>query len=185
MMNFVVTGSSGFLGRVVAMQLLESELFVVKRVVLFDLLSPDWLVEIVDSRLIVVRGDICDTELLARDVFANADVVFHMAAIVDWGAFTERRVFDVNVGGTASVIDACRKAGVRCLIFTSSEDAIMSATKQDLRNIDESIADPTTHANGYCKSKLLAEKLILAANNDSLKSIVAEALRKFQIIQFI
>jgi nucleoside-diphosphate-sugar epimerase len=56
------------------------------------------------------------------------------------------------------------------LVYTSSLDAVI--TGLPLVNIDESQPYPEKHLNMYCQSKCLAEKLVLAENNEKLKTCV-------------
>ena len=62
--------------------------------------------------------DIRDREGLARAV-RGADAVCHVAALYSFTA-PAAELEAVNVGGTANVIEACRAAGVRRLVHTSS-----------------------------------------------------------------
>jgi UDP-glucose 4-epimerase len=71
----------------------------------------------------LVRGDVSDVATM-RDVFVDArpDVVFHMAAQID----VRRSVADpsidahVNVGGTAAVLEAARRAGALRVLLAST-----------------------------------------------------------------
>lgn len=66
----------------------------------------------------VVVGDVCDPEA-ARRACAGAAIVFHTAAILEEDGELEpfRRV---NVGGTVTVAEAARAAGVRRFVHLSS-----------------------------------------------------------------
>jgi nucleoside-diphosphate-sugar epimerase len=100
----------------------------------------------------------------------NIDLVIHAAAIVDWGAKSEEEIFTVNVAGTQNIIDACREHKIKFLVFTSSLDAVFSG--KPLVNIDESIPYPEKHSTSYCRSKYLAEKRVLSASCDDLKTCI-------------
>ena len=52
------------------------------------------------------------------------------------GARVRERVFSINVGGTDAVIDACRAAGVKRLVYTSSANV---AIDRELIEADESV----------------------------------------------
>src|ERR1700758_11556 len=82
-MRIVITGGCGFLGRRVAIRLLErgSSLGPVDDLVLFDNAAPALpLPE--DRRLRLVTGDIADRGTVARLIGPGTDAVFHLAAIV-------------------------------------------------------------------------------------------------------
>jgi nucleoside-diphosphate-sugar epimerase len=122
-MRIVITGGCGFLGRRVAMRLLErgSAQGEVGELVLFDnalpaLPLPD------DRRLTVVAGDIADRGTLARLIAPGTDAVFHLAAIVSGQAEADADLgYRVNLDGTRAVLDACRALGTAPkLVFASS-----------------------------------------------------------------
>src|SRR5215831_686209 len=62
--------------------------------------------------------DVRDRESLVRAV-RGADAVCHVAALYSFTA-PAAELEAVNIGGTAHVIEACRAAGVRRLVHTSS-----------------------------------------------------------------
>jgi nucleoside-diphosphate-sugar epimerase len=97
---------------------------------------------------------------------AGADVVLHMASMIDWGTRPLRELERVNVHGTRSVIEACRAQGVKALIYTSSLDVLHDGT--DHIDIDESAPYPTRFQDGYAETKARAEQLVLAANSSTL-----------------
>lgn len=72
----------------------------------------------------------------------------------------------INVEGTRNVIEACRKSGVRKLVFTSSVTVLYEGL--DLISVDERMPTTTNAEDFYVSSKAKAEKLVLEANDDSL-----------------
>lgn len=101
-------------------------------------------------------------------LFAGVDCVFHTAAHVKmWGP---REAFvRGNVTATENVIAACRAAGVRRLVFTSSPSVV--AADHDLRGIDESAPYPNRYRAFYPETKAAAERAVLAAHGDGLRTI--------------
>ena len=121
-----------------------------------------------DARVKLVTGDIRDYEQL-KDASYGADLVIHTAAIVDWGTRSDEEIFSVNTAGTENVIRACLENGIRYLVHTSTLDVVFTGKPQV--GIDESIDYPRDHVTSYCESKTLAEKAVLAANNEILKTV--------------
>lgn len=162
-LTLLVTGGAGFLGRSIVHEALsEASPLKVKELRIYDLKKaayPD------DPRVTCIQGDIRDEEKL-KQVLKGVDVVIHSAAIVDWGTYSEEEILSVNAGGTQKVVEACRIQGVKALIFTSSLDVLYDG--KPLRNVDESHPYPGKHSTSYCKSKYLAEKLVIEANSASL-----------------
>lgn len=72
-----------------------------------------------------VRGDIRDADLMDKTVRAcQPEVIFHLAAqpIVRASLLDPRETFDVNVVGTASVLDAVRTSSSRCAVVVATSD---------------------------------------------------------------
>lgn len=92
-------------------------------------------------------GDIRDRDRLTR-ALERIDIVFHCAALkhVESGEYNPFEATQTNVIGTQNLIDAALAGGVRTLILTSSDKA----------------ANPSSVMGA---TKLLAEKLVTAANN--------------------
>jgi len=166
-LNILVTGGSGFLGKAIVYELLDQASPIhVKEMKILDLKEYSGSS---DERIRFIKGDICryeDLDLACKGI----DIVIHSAAIVDWGTKSETEVYNANFGGTENAIKACRKNNVPMLVYTSSLDTVISG--KPLVDIDESQAYPDIHPNMYCKSKYLAEKLVMQENSESLKTCV-------------
>src|SRR3954453_19593065 len=109
-MRIVITGGCGFLGRRVAMRLLDrgTASGPVDELVLFDN-APPALPLPEDKRLTLVTGDIADRETVASLIAPGTDAVFHLAAIVSGQAEADTDLgYRVNLDGTRAVLDACR-----------------------------------------------------------------------------
>src|SRR5262249_19412673 len=122
-MRIVITGGCGFLGRRLALLLLEegTKLGAIDELVLFDN-APSALPLPEDKRVSVVTGDIAHRATVAKLIPPGADAVFHLAAIVSGQAEADTDLgYRVNLDGTRTVLDACRALG-SCprLIFASS-----------------------------------------------------------------
>ncbi|KAL1891875.1 erg26, C-3 sterol dehydrogenase [Sporothrix stenoceras] len=99
---------------------------------------------------------------------AKPDVVIHTASPA---AQSSTKVdndlfYKVNVEGTRTIVDACKAAGVRCLVYTSSA-SIISDNKSDLINADERwpVIRGKEQTEYYSETKAAAEELVLAAND--------------------
>jgi len=122
--RFLVTGGAGFIGsNIVAALVAEGE-----RVrVLDDLSTGMWEnLEGIDAldRVERIRGDIRDPESVAKAV-AGVEVVFHQAALGSVPRSVEDPITSdaVNVGGTVTVLEGSRRAGVRRVVFAASSSA--------------------------------------------------------------
>jgi CDP-glucose 4,6-dehydratase len=78
------------------------------------------------DRVDVVRGDICDRDLVPRALNEyGVDSVFHLAAqtLVGTASHAPLSTFETNIRGTWLVLEACRCHGVESLIVASSDKA--------------------------------------------------------------
>src|SRR5713101_9193090 len=172
-MRIVITGGCGFLGRRVAIRLLErgSGLGSIDELVLFDNAAPALpLPE--DKRVRLVTGDIADRDTVSRLIGPGTDAVFHLAAIVSGEAEANPDLgYRVNLDGTRAVLDACRALGTAPrLVFTSSLAVYGGALPQAVG--DDTALTPQT---SYGAQKAIGELLV---NDYSRKGFVdGRALR--------
>ncbi len=165
--NVLVTGGSGFLGNAIISELCLPDSPVRASLIRnFDLKeTPD---KTSDDRIEFFRGDVRDLDAL-KTACRGIDLVIHSAAIIDWGIYSEEEVLAANLTGTENVIEACRLNNIRYLVFTSSLDAVYGG--KPLIDIDESHPYPEKHRTSYCRSKCLAEQVVMKASNEHLKTV--------------
>src|SRR5690348_540891 len=163
MMRVVITGGCGFLGRRVALQLLERG--DVDELVLFDN-APSALPLPEDRRLSVLTGDIADSETVRRVICAGTHSVFHLAAVVSGQAEADTDLgYRVNLDGTRAVLDACRALGSSPrLVFASSLAVYGGVLPPEVG--DET---PLTPQTSYGTQKAIGEVLV---NDYSRKGFV-------------
>ncbi|HOC44396.1 MAG TPA: NAD-dependent epimerase/dehydratase family protein [Thermoanaerobaculales bacterium] len=159
-MKALVTGGGGFLGGAVVRGLRERGW----QVRSFQRRRSETLAGLgVEQRL----GDLVDPHAV-RAAVEGCEVVFHVAArAVLWGP---RREFEsANVAGTRNVLAACRQAGVRRLVHTSTP-AVVHAGRH-LEGVDESAPYATRFESHYPRTKAAAERMVLAANGPDLATV--------------
>jgi len=110
--------------------------------------------------------DIRDRKSVKQTII-DVDTVFHVAALAGiWGTWNE--YYQINVLGTENVIAACRENGVRNLIYTSTPSVVFNG--DDIVMGDETLPYGEKILCNYQKSKIIAEKSVLANNCDSLNT---------------
>jgi nucleoside-diphosphate-sugar epimerase len=114
-----------------------------------------------------VPGDLADIETVRRAV-AGCDVVFHVAAKAGI-AGRYRDYHRANVLGTQNLLIACREAGARRLVYTSSPSVVFAG--HDLEGVDESVPYPPRYHAHYPATKALAEQAVRAANDRNLATV--------------
>jgi FlaA1/EpsC-like NDP-sugar epimerase len=145
--SILVTGGTGTFGRAFVNRVLKSN---VERVCVLsrgEHAQADMREQIKDDRVRFFIGDVRDRNRLRR-AFHDVEVVVHAAALkrIEVAEYNPNEICLTNVMGTVNVIEAATDAGVTKVIGISSDKACAPV-------------------NAYGASKLLAEKLFLAANN--------------------
>ena len=163
----LVTGGSGFLGKNIVSELLETNCPINSvEIRVFDI-KPYSGVK--NEKITFIQGDIRNYNEVEK-ACKGVTLVIHSAAIIDWGTQPESVVFEINTGGTENVIKACLKNNVQNLVYTSSLDAVF--TGKPLVDIDEGQPYPVKPQTSYCSSKIEAEKLVKAACSEKLKTCI-------------
>lgn len=167
-MRFLITGGAGFLGMALANQLVRDG----HQVRAFDDLSagdPQRL----ERRVLFTRGDVRDIPRLWT-LLHGVDCVYHLAArvSVSESILYPRDYNDINVGGTVSVMEAMRDAGIRRVIFSSSGALYGEQEQQPIS--ENAVPHPTSP---YAVSKVAAEYYVSTIG--ALWGIETVALRIF------
>jgi UDP-glucose 4-epimerase len=157
-MKVLVTGSAGYVGSAVAARLLERG----HEVTGYDLADG---------------CDISDSLQLAR-VLPRVDVVIHCAArtLVPESFRDPGGYWDVNLGGTYTLLNAARKAGVRRVVISSTA-AVYGEPEPGRVPVGED--HPTRPASPYGASKLAADHLL--ASFAAHHNFAAASLRYFNV----
>ena len=163
----LITGATGHIGNVLTKQLKEKNAAEEIRV----LLLPQEDYSCLDGLgLEIVRGDIRSYEDVLSAV-QGCDKVFHLAGMIDIGRKGLSSLYDVNVGGTRNVVDACLACGVKRLVYVSSVHAIPEKPRGCPITEDCKLA-PGLVDGDYAKSKATATNLVLDAAAQGLNASV-------------
>ncbi len=175
-MKLLVVGGAGYIGSVVAAQLIEAG----HTVTVSDNLSKghDWAVP---PKATFVEVDLLDVPALGEVVGDGFDGVLHFAALSLVGeSVTEpTRYFRTNVAGTVNLLDAIRAAGVERLVFSST-----AATYGEPDEVPIKETAPTVPTNPYGASKLAIDMAIgfeCAAAAPRGQTLGATSLRYFNV----
>ena len=159
--NILVTGGGGFLGGAIVRRLLDKGCSVRSY-------SRKLYPKLTELGVQQIQGDISH-RISVEDACEGIDLVFHVAAQTGiWGPY--ETYYQTNVVGTENVIYACRKNGIRGLIYTSSPSVVFNGT--DMEGVDESVPYPEHHLAHYPATKAMAEKKVLAAADEGIPAIV-------------
>ncbi len=157
-MRILVTGGGGFLGQAIVRQLLE-------RGDTVSVINRSAYPELEALGVTCHRGDIADAKAVLK-ASDGVEAVIHVAAKAGPGLYAPDFVA-ANVTGTQNVLDACRRHGIRYLVYTSSPSVVHGGG--DIDGGDESLPYPDHFPAPYPATKAEAEKRVLAASGDELK----------------
>ena len=166
--RYLVTGATGFLGRVVAEELVRRKAQV-HALVLHD----DPYTDLLPKEVRTVIGDVCDKSSLS-DFFADADsrtCVIHCAGIVSVASRPGPRLYQVNVGGTWKVLRQCMEHDVGKMVYVSSVHAIPEKPKGCIITEDCEFS-PGLVDGDYAKSKAAATELVFDAAERGLNASI-------------
>lgn len=161
-MKVLVTGGGGFLGQALCRGLVERG---------YDVASFNRgrypALEALGVRQ--TQGDLADRKAVVA-ACEGADAVFHNAAKAGaWGDYDEYH--RANVMGTGNVLAGCREHGVARLVYTSTP----SVTHRATHPVEGGTADTVPYGEDlkapYASTKLIAEKIVLAANDETLATV--------------
>jgi dihydroflavonol-4-reductase len=164
----LVTGATGFIGYWVARHLNEAGARV-RALVLPGEDTRGLEREGVD----VLYGDVRDRDAVSRAV-QGCELVFHLAALYEFGHRRPDDLYEVNVGGTLAVLKACRQHSVRRLVYTSSVATIGVAEEGPQHPSTEERYPRIEHLFGaYKRSKYVAEHEVLRAGAQGMDVVLA------------
>jgi len=148
-MRILVTGGAGFVGSHLVDRLVGEG----HSVVIVDNLSTGKR-ENLNPGARFEELDIQSSDLLHIFEDQEPEVVFHLAAQIDVRRSVEDPLFDArtNILGTISLLECCRKTGVRKVVFASSGGVIYGNTERPAKE-----EDPPRPLSPYGVAKLACE----------------------------
>ncbi|MBI5859006.1 MAG: SDR family NAD(P)-dependent oxidoreductase [Sphingobacteriales bacterium] len=117
----LVTGGTGFLGSYIIKHLLEKGYKV--RALRRNNKLPFWIPKEIFDKVEWITGDVLDIVSLG-EAMEGVDAVIHSAAVVSFVKKNRRQMYQVNVEGTANVVDSMLEKNIKRLIHISSVAAL-------------------------------------------------------------
>src|SRR3954470_4914622 len=169
--RLLVTGGAGYIGSIVAQQLLARG----DDVTVLDSLARGHRAAVPEGAAFV-EADLLDPEALERALAGGFDGVLHFAALALVAESVEHpeRYYRGNVVATLNLLDAMRAAGVGRLVFSST---CATYGEPDTEYIGEDT--PNRPVNAYGNSKLAADRMI--TDEARAHGLAAVSLRYFNV----
>jgi dihydroflavonol-4-reductase len=164
----LVTGGTGFLGAYILRQLVLEGKPV--RALRRSAKLPFFIEKEILDKVEWVEGDILDVVAL-QEAMQGVDRIIHSAAVVSFHSADRARMRQVNVDGTANVVNVALEEGVRRLVHISSVAALGRTKEGGL--VDESKKWSETKSNtAYARSKWAAEMEVWRGFSEGLEGAV-------------
>ncbi len=118
----------------------------------------------------IAIGDLTDSASLPA-ALEGCDGLFHVAAAYTFWARDPRRIYEANVTGTENILAAACRAGIKKVVYTSSESTLKNPGDGTPGNGLE-LNNPDALPGDYKKSKCLAERRALEICREGLPLVV-------------
>jgi nucleoside-diphosphate-sugar epimerase len=166
--KILVTGGTGFLGAYIIRELLSRGYSV--RAIRRNISLPSYIEKEILEKAEWVDGDILDVISL-EDAMEGIDTVIHSAAIVSFMKKDRARMYQVNVEGTANVVNMALEKNVRRMIHISSVAALGRTMRGG--HVDEEKKWEESKVNThYAKSKQKAELQVWRGISEGLEGVI-------------
>lgn len=162
----LVTGGTGFLGSYLLRSLVQAG----KPVrALYRRHIPEQVADIKD-RVEWVQGDVLDTGAL-EDAMQGVEQIYHCAAVVSFQPDKRAQMLQVNVEGTANVVNLALEYGIKKIVHVSSVAALGRAKQQADIN-EEAQWEDSRNNSYYAISKHLSEMEIWRGIAEGLDAVI-------------
>lgn len=161
--KLLVTGGTGFLGAYLIRQLLAKG-YAVRATRRTN--SPMDLVADFADQVEWVEADVTDVVAL-EDALEGITEVFHCAAMVSFHPRDVARMMQVNVEGTANVVNLCLEMGIRKLLHVSSIASLGRTKERPVLDENSSWVESRGNSN-YAISKYRSEQEVWRGHAEGL-----------------
>jgi dihydroflavonol-4-reductase len=164
----LVTGGTSFLGAYILKNLIEKGFTVraTRRSAALPFFIPSGILEKVEW----VDADVLDVVSL-EDALDGVWAVIHAAAIVSFDRKDRDKMYQVNVEGTANVVNCAVESGVKRLIHVSSVAALGRTSRKEMVTEEKKWEDNSSNTH-YAISKHHAEMHVYRGFAEGLEGVV-------------
>ena len=164
----LVTGGTGFLGAYIIKHLVEKGYTV--RAIRRSNKLPAFIPNEILDKVEWVEGDVLDIVSL-EEAMERIDTVIHAAAMVSFSKKEQKLMYQVNVEGTANVVNIAMEKNIKRFVHISSIAAI--GRKADGGHVNEATKWEESKVNThYAKSKYRSELEVWRGISEGLNAVI-------------
>jgi nucleoside-diphosphate-sugar epimerase len=166
--GILVTGGTGFLGSYIIKELVEKDYVV--RAMRRNNKLPSYISKRILDKVEWIDGDVLDVMLL-EEAMKSIDTVIHAAGVVSFVKKERKKMYDVNVVGTANVVNMALEKNVRRFIHISSVAALGRKTNGAHVNEEKKWEESKVNTH-YATSKYKAELEVWRGISEGLEGVI-------------
>jgi dihydroflavonol-4-reductase len=165
----LVTGGTGFLGSYIIKHLVKKG-YRVRAIRREKAVLPFYIPKEIFEKVEWIQGDILDV-LSLEEAMEGVDQVIHAAAVVSFLKADRKKMYQVNVEGTANVVNIALEKNVKRLVYISSVAALGRTAHGGSVNEDTKWEDNKVNTH-YARSKYKAELEVWRGSGEGLNTII-------------
>jgi nucleoside-diphosphate-sugar epimerase len=165
----LVTGGTGFLGSYIIKELVERN-YPVRAIRRSSSKVPFYIPSKIFEKVEWVEGDILDPIAL-EEAMTGADAVIHSAAIISFHRADKKKMYHVNVQGTANVVNTAIEKNISRLVHISSVAALGRSKTGGHVNEERKWQESNTNTD-YGISKYKAEMEVWRGIGEGLNAVI-------------
>lgn len=166
--KILVTGGTGFLGSYIIRDLVNKGYTV--RAIRRSTKLPGWIDPAIMNRVEWIEGDVLDVVAL-EEAMEDIDTIIHSAAVVSFLKKDRRDMYQVNVEGTANVVNMALEKNVRRLVHISSVAALGRTANGGHVNEEKKWEESKVNTH-YAISKFKAELHVWRGLSEGLDAVI-------------
>ena len=166
--NILVTGGTGFLGAYIIKELVEQQ-YVVRAIRRTHKL-PSFIPAETLNKVEWVDGDVLDVVSL-EEAMEGMDAVIHSAAVVSFARKDRKSMYQVNIEGTANVVNMALEKNIARLVHISSVASLGRTTFGGSVNEDKKWEESKVNSH-YAKTKYKGELEVWRGIGEGLNAII-------------
>jgi dihydroflavonol-4-reductase len=166
--KILITGGTGFLGAYIIQELVQKGYSV--RAIRRSNTIPTFIPADIMSKVEWVEGDVLDVVAL-EEAMEGIDTVIHAAAVVSFAKKDRANMYQVNVDGTANVVNMALEKNIRRLVHISSVAALGRTATGGTVDEDKKWEESKVNTH-YAKSKFKGEMEVWRAIGEGLDAVI-------------